>query len=139
MSKVGSKERDTQNRVVRLFRDELNYTYLGNWEYRDNNSNVEETLLTAYLQKQGYDTAQINKAIYALTSTANNFSDSLYLTNKNVYQLLRYGANVKTDVSKNAETVHFINWQQWDKNDFAIAEEVTIKRIGIEKKYRTHW
>jgi len=127
MSKVGSKERVTQNRVIKLFQEELGYTYLGDWEDRADNSNIEEPLLHDYLQKQGYDTAQITKAIYALTTTANNFSDSLYTTNKNVYELLRYGADVKTEVGKNTEKVHFINWQQWDKNDFAIAEEVTIK------------
>jgi len=127
MSKVGSIERITQNRVVKLFQDELGYTYLGNWEENRENSNIEEEYLTAYLLKNGYNNAQITKAIYELKTTANNFSDSLYTTNKNVYELLRYGADIKTEVGKNTEKVHFIDWKHWDKNDFAIAEEVTIK------------
>ena len=32
MSDVGQKERATQNRVVQLFKEQLDYTYLGNWE-----------------------------------------------------------------------------------------------------------
>ena len=127
MSKVGSIERITQNRVVKLFQEELGYTYLGNWEENRENSNIEEEYLTAYLLKKGYNNAQITKAIYELKTTANNFSDSLYTTNKNVYELLRYGADIKTEVGKNTEKVHFIDWKHWDKNDFAIAEEVTIK------------
>src|SRR5690606_11158899 len=127
MSKVGSIERITQNRVVKLFHEEIGYTYLGDWEERENNSNIEVELLTAYLKKKGYQDAQITKAIYVLKTTANNFSDSLYTTNKKVYELLRYGADIKTEVGQNTEKIHFIDWKNWDKNDFAIAEEVTIK------------
>lgn len=127
MTKVGSIERITQNRVVKLFQEELGYRYLGNWEERENNSNIEEEFLTRYLERKGYDTIQISKAIYELKTTANNFSDSLYTTNKNVYELLRYGADIKTEVGKNTEKVHFIDWTDFEDNDFAIAEEVTIK------------
>lgn len=45
MSTIGKLERETQNRVIKIFTDELGYEYLGNWEERDNNSNVEEDLL----------------------------------------------------------------------------------------------
>jgi type I restriction enzyme R subunit len=127
MTNVGSIERITQNRIVKLFQEELDYSYLGNWEERENNSNIEEELITKYLQKTGYSQVQITKAIYELKTTANNFSDSLYTTNKNVYELLRYGADIKTEIGKNTEKVHFIDWKHWDKNDFAIAEEVTIQ------------
>lgn len=40
MSTVGKLERTTQKRVVALMQNELHYEYLGNWEKRDNNSNV---------------------------------------------------------------------------------------------------
>ena len=45
MSNVGKKERVTQNRLIKLFREGLGYDYLGNWEERPGNSNVEEELL----------------------------------------------------------------------------------------------
>jgi type I restriction enzyme R subunit len=54
MSKVGQKERATQNRVVKLFQQKLHYTYLGNWEDRYNNSNIEEEYLRLFLKRQGY-------------------------------------------------------------------------------------
>ncbi|CAN2040382.1 type I restriction enzyme, R subunit [Candidatus Magnetomoraceae bacterium gMMP-15] len=124
---VGQIERITQNRVVKLFQDELDYKYLGDWQGRENNSNIEEKLLTAYLVKKGYKPALIGRAIDQLKTTAINFNDSLYTTNKNVYQLLRYGIKVKAKAGDNFETVHLIDWKNFKDNDFAIAEEVTIK------------
>jgi hypothetical protein len=32
MIQVGQRERGTQNRVVQLFQQQLNYRYLGNWQ-----------------------------------------------------------------------------------------------------------
>ena len=45
MSKITSKEIATQKSVIKLFQEELGYTYLGDWEERDGNSNVEVELL----------------------------------------------------------------------------------------------
>ena len=56
-------ERDTQNRVVALFRDTLAYTHLGDWRDRANNSNVEPELLAAFLRISGYSKGHITKAI----------------------------------------------------------------------------
>ena len=57
MSDIGQPERATQNRVIALFRDELDYRYLGDWTDRDGNSNIEEGLLSAWLTKNGYTPA----------------------------------------------------------------------------------
>lgn len=127
MNTPGQRERITQNRVVQLFRKELDYTYLGDWEERENNNNIEEDELIKYLLATGYPQTLINKALHELRTTATNFNDSLYTTNKNVYQLLRYGVKVKATASDNYETVQLINWKEPTKNNFAIAEEVTIK------------
>ncbi len=124
---IGQLERATQNRVIALFRDELGYRYLGDWRDRDDNSNIEENLLTAYLTKNGYSPAQISKVIYDLRTVANHHSRGLYGNNKAVYSLLRYGVPVKIEAGKVTDTVHLINWAQPEKNDFAIAEEVTLR------------
>jgi type I restriction enzyme, R subunit len=127
MSSIGEIERRCQNRVIQLFRYELGYKYLGNWEEREGSNNIEEKHLTDYLNRKGYSSLQISKAIFALKSTAMSFDKSLYTTNKNVYQLLRYGVKVKAEAGENYETVHLFNWDKFRENDFAIAEEVTIK------------
>ncbi len=127
MSIIGQPERATQNRVIALFRDELKYRYLGDWTDRDANSNIEEGHLKAYLTKAGYTPAQINKAIYTLRTEADHHDRGLYGNNQAVYSLLRYGIPVKTEAGKPSETIHLINWNEPEANDFVIAEEVTLK------------
>ena len=46
--------------------------------------------------------------------------------NEKVYSLLRYGVNVSPDVGTKKITVNLIDWEHPDKNQFYIAEEVTI-------------
>ena len=53
MTPVGQIERTTQNRVVKLFKEQLGYRYLGNWEDRPDNSNIEEDILYNLLIKKG--------------------------------------------------------------------------------------
>jgi type I restriction enzyme, R subunit len=127
MSDIGQTERATQNRVITLFRDELGYDYLGNWQDRPNNSNIEDSILTNYLTKQGYNPAQIAKTLYELRSTADNPNRKLYDNNQAVYSLLRYGVQVKTSAGENTETVRVIDWHNPESNHFSIAQEVTIK------------
>lgn len=50
---IGQRERATQNRAIQLFRRELGYRYLGNWEDRPDNRNIETSLLTHWLKKRG--------------------------------------------------------------------------------------
>ena len=126
-SAVGQIERKTQNRVVKLFNNVLKYTYLGNWEDRPGNSNIEEDIVREYLSEKGYNEILISKALDKLRITANNYNESLYTNNKNVYGLLRYGVKVKADVGENYETVALIDWKHPLKNQFAIAEEVTVQ------------
>jgi len=127
MNVIGQPERATQNRVIALFRDELGYRYLGDWTDRHRNSNIEEGLLSAWLTNSGYTKPQIESALYKLRTEATNHNRNLYGNNKAVYDLLRYGVPVKTEAGKVTETVNLINWGEPDQNDFAIAEEVTVK------------
>lgn len=127
MRNIGQPERVTQNRIISLFRDELSYRYLGDWTDRDNNSNIEEGILGKWLENNGYTKKQIGMALYRLRTEADNHSRKLYDNNKAVYNLLRYGVPVKAGVDELTETVHLINWHEPEKNDFAIAEEVTLR------------
>jgi type I restriction enzyme R subunit len=128
MSKVGQIERTTQNRIVALFQQQLKYRYLGNLEKEEENSNVDDRLLTAYLTKKGYNASLISKALIEFKKIVTiNTNDDLYQANKNVYAALRYGINVKEEAGQNKETMYLFDWKNPQENDFAIAEEVTIK------------
>ena len=127
MPTIGQSERETQNRIIALFRDELGYRYLGDFRDRDGNTNIEESALTQHLTNRGYNTAQIAKAIHAIRTEGNNPTRGLYGNNQAVYSLLRYGVPVKIEAGQRTETIHLINWSEPLSNDFAIAEEVTLR------------
>jgi type I restriction enzyme R subunit len=134
MSKtIGKPERVTQDRLKGLFREELGYRFLGNWSDRAGNSNIEEELLKDYLTKGKYSAEQISRALYLLRTEADNPNRSLYENNKAVYSFLRYGVPVKIEAGKVTETVKLINWAEPGQNDFALAEEVTLKG-GYERR-----
>lgn len=130
MDQIGQIERITQDRVVKLFQEKLAYRYLGNWQDRADNSNIEVEILTQHL-KNKYSNAVIQKAIDKLEKTANQ-NKRLYDINKEVYSMLYYGVNILPEIGAQKETVSLINWQEPHKNDFAIAEEVSI--IGKHNK-----
>ena len=119
LSRVGDRERVTQNRVVKHFRDKLKYIYLGNLHDQEN-SNIDEGRLKENLSSQGYSKELIRRAINSLVNAAKN--PELYYANKEVYSLLRYGASVKENVSAHNQTVKFINWEEPYKNNIYIAK-----------------
>ena len=123
---VGETERQTQNRVIRFFRnpDKLNYTYLGNL-HDSENSNIMEDRLRAYLS-QRYSETLVNGAIRELKKAAGNLQNGLYAANREVYSLLKYGAKVRENVGEPEKTVYFIDFQDVGRNEFGIAEEVTV-------------
>lgn len=128
MSTVGQVERKAQERVVNLFQERLDYEYLGDWDERPDNTNVEEGLLRQNLLARGYGDEQVNRAFHELVTAASiGSTQSLYDANRTVYGLLRYGVPVQTSVEQQTETVWLIDWANPHANHFAIAEEVSIK------------
>jgi len=124
---VGQIERKTQDRIVELFKNQLKYDYLGNWEEREGNSNIEEEYLRSFLERTGYNKRLIDRAIAELKRTAGKQNVSLYDLNKEVYSLLRYGVKVREKLGDRYQTVWLIDWMHPEDNHYAIAEEVTIR------------
>ncbi len=134
MNTVGQREILTQKHVVQFFEDTLDYTYLGNWKDRDGNSNVEESILRERLKRQKHSEKIITKVLYELgKAKALGGGKNLYDANREVYGLLRYGVKVKPDVGEQNITVWPINWTAPAKNDFVIAEEVSISGVNNKR------
>lgn len=126
-SHIGEPEKSVQNRLLALFKEKLKYEYLGNYEYRTCNRNIERKLLFDYLMStQKWSKDEAKRAITKLEKEAYCTPQNMQEKNEKVYSLLRYGVNVSPDVGTKKITVNLIDWEHPDKNQFYIAEEVTI-------------
>ncbi|MEX0735157.1 MAG: HsdR family type I site-specific deoxyribonuclease [Steroidobacteraceae bacterium] len=127
MSEVGRKEAKTQRAVICFMAEAMGYSYLGYRKDREGNSAIEEALLTAWLKRQGHSDKIIGKVLFELgKAAALGGSKTLYDANREVYGLLRYGVKVKPEVGEQNVTVWLVDWANPGKNDFGIAEEVTV-------------
>lgn len=134
------KEREYQNEIVKLFREELDYNYLGKLQYGKNrqamdnglkNSPVIESELRCFLSREGsdYTEYQIEEAI-RLVKDAAKLSDKkvgiLAETNNNLYETFIRHLAIQPDSEKPHENVYLFDFKNPLANNFTIAEEVSF-------------
>ncbi len=123
-------EKEVQKQVIETFKS-MGYAYLGDLTKSDN-ENINKESLKAWLvknQKINHERWQrieheINKAL----------ENDLYEANQEFYELLIYG--VKTKISQNEPTTQtswLIDWKDVFKNEFSVAEEVSVKGSNTKR------
>ena len=109
------------------------YRYLGKWDKRERNRPVETEILRNNLVARGYSSVHISAALERLQTAADTTGVTPYQANLRTYQLLRYGVEVAIAAGRPHETVHLVDWEHPEANDFALAEEVTL-RGGYDRR-----
>ncbi len=133
------QEREYQNKVVALFKEELHYEYLGKLQYAANkdsldegrkNSPVIEEELRDFLSRSeaGYTTYQIGEAIRQvkeLTRLNDNRKIVLLQKNNSFYDTLISHLAIQPDAEHPHKNVRLIDFDNPEANHYAIAEEVS--------------
>lgn len=130
-------ERDVQNKVIDLLHNVHHYRYIGNLKETEN-SNLRHDDVVAFLtSKQRCTTKQAEEAYRKLKAdTICADKDHLYESNKAVYHDLRYPVQIHEEDSDLSKQTSFIDWKHPERNDFGIAEEVTVRRNIDDVKHR---
>lgn len=136
---ISQKERQYQNEIVKLFRERLDYEYLGSFQYPKNsqtrengekNTPIIESELRRFLSSKeyGYTKIQIDEAIRQTKEMA-RLSDSrrgiLADTNNKLYEVLTTHLAIQPDAEHHHENVYLFDFNNPLANNFAIAEEVS--------------
>ncbi|MGX7091984.1 type I restriction endonuclease subunit R [Hutsoniella sourekii] len=129
------REKQLQDRVLKILRDDLDYRYIGNLEDLENKS-IRENDLIATLKNRGYSDDLIKQALNEVRNIAYNQVSGLYRNNQAFYSLLRYGVQGLKDENKERITVHLIDWENIENNDFAVAQEVSLLCYDNKRRKR---
>lgn len=124
-------ERKVQNRIINLLHDYCGYAYLGSFQDTENQPILEDRLKKFLMERQGATSSQADKVYNQLRTLYSGVhdKDSLYLANKEIYDKLRNGSDsVPRPDGHGTERFEFIDWDDPSNNDYAIAEEVTVRR-----------
>ena len=83
-----------------------------------------------------FSEASIDTAIHALKNIP--MQEGYMAASAHVYDLLTQGVAVEETVSgdKKSYTLQFINWKDWQKNQFHVSEEYSVMRSTVSDHYR---
>lgn len=130
-------EREVQNKVIDLLHNVHKYRYLGNLKEQENKNLRREDVLEFLTKKQHCTKKQAEEALRKLQAdTICADKAHLYDANKAVYHDLRYPIQVHEENSELSSQTSFIDWKHPERNDFGIAEEVTVRRNIEDVKHR---
>ncbi|GAA7692875.1 hypothetical protein COL0002_14480 [Helicobacter pylori] len=122
-------EKEVQKQVIETFKS-MGYAYLGDLTKSDN-ENINKKSLKAWLVKnQKINDKRWQRIEHEIHKALEN---DLHEANQKFYELLIYG--VKTKISQNelTQTSWLIDWKDVFKNEFSVAEEVSVKGLNTKR------
>ena len=144
MDNIGKPEIVTQKRVIDFFVNKLRYNYIGNLKDQENH-NIDEEKLVKWLTDHGYTEVIAVRAVEELVKASTNMQEGLYTANREVYQLLKYGAKIKENADENETIITIEDHVKMGGFGSAVAEcliennkKNKLEIIGWPDKYIPH-
>ncbi|GAA8363857.1 HsdR family type I site-specific deoxyribonuclease [Helicobacter pylori] len=116
-------EKEVQKQVLETFKS-MGYAYLGDLTKSDNENINKESLKAWLIKNQKIEPERWPKIEQKIHNALKN---DLYEANQKFYELLIYGVNTKISQNENFQTTYLIDWKDVSKNEFGVAEEVSVK------------
>ncbi len=122
-------EKEVQKQVIETFKS-MGYAYLGDLTKGDNENINKESLKAWLVKNQKINDKRWQRIEHEINKALKN---DLYEANQKFYELLIYG--VKTTISQNepTQTSWLIDWKDVSKNEFSVAEEVSVKGSNMKR------
>ncbi len=122
-------EKEVQKQVIETFKS-MGYAYLGDLTKSDNENINRESLKAWLVKNQKINDKRWQRIEHEINNALKN---DLYEANQTFYELLIYG--VKTKISQNEphQISWLIDWKDVSKNEFSVAEEVSIKGQNMKR------
>ncbi|BAJ56028.1 type I restriction endonuclease subunit R [Helicobacter pylori] len=122
-------EKEVQKQVIETLKS-MGYAYLGDLTKSDNENINKESLKAWLVKNQKINDERWQRIEHKINEALKN---DLYEANQKFYELLIYG--VKTTISQNelTQTSWLIDWEDVFKNEFSVAEEVSVKGLNTKR------
>ncbi|WP_181369719.1 type I restriction endonuclease subunit R [Helicobacter pylori] len=122
-------EKEVQKQVIETFKS-MGYAYLGDLTKSDNENINKESLKAWLIKNQKIEPERWHKIEQKIHNALKN---DLYEANQTFYELLIYGMKTQISQNENTQTTCLIDWKDVSKNEFSVAEEVSVKGPNMKR------
>ncbi|GAB0028710.1 HsdR family type I site-specific deoxyribonuclease [Helicobacter pylori] len=122
-------EKEVQKQVIETVKS-MGYAYLGDLTKSDNENINKESLKAWLIKNQKIEPERWHKIEQKIHNALKN---DLYEANQKFYDLLIYGVRTKTSQDEPTQTSWLIDWKDVFKNEFSVAEEVSVKGQNMKR------
>ncbi len=122
-------EKEVQKQVIETFKS-MGYAYLGDLTKSDNENINKESLKAWLVKNQKINDERWQRIEHEINKALNN---DLYEANQKFYELLIYGVKPKISQNEPTQTSWLIDWKDVFKNEFSVAEEVSVKGQNMKR------
>ncbi|GHQ52703.1 type I restriction endonuclease subunit R [Helicobacter pylori] len=122
-------EKEVQKQVIETFKS-MGYAYLGDLTKSDNENINKENLKAWLVKNQKINDKRWQRIEHEINRALEN---DLYEANQTFYKLLIYGVKTKISQNEPTQTSWLIDWKDVSKNEFSVAEEVSVKGSNTKR------